>query len=135
MYIQHIRARLTTKTHTAKLAHNKSVTTSYPETQQNELQTCAGDAGAKQVGVLCQAYAGAFGSRKQLTDRREFARNHRPSPQMVDMAPQARASGESGIVISCADPRVPCDKILGFDETIRINIEVISRGNHSNNVL
>jgi hypothetical protein len=37
---------------------------------------------------------------------------------MAQMTPVVRASGQGGIVISCADPRVPCDQILGFDEII-----------------
>ncbi|KAM0709049.1 hypothetical protein Q7P35_003085 [Cladosporium inversicolor] len=55
---------------------------------------------------------------EMLARNRDFARNHQPSPQILKMAPKTRASGEGGIVISCADPRVPCDQILGFDETI-----------------
>jgi len=77
--------------------------------------------------VSCPSYR-ASPSNSLLTIRRDFARNHQPSPRMVNMAPKTRASGEGGIVISCADPRVPCDKILGFDETISINLEALLEG-------
>ena len=75
----------------------------------------------------------------KLTVCREFARTHQPSPHILEMAPKTRASGEGGIVISCADPRVPCDKILGFDDVISIGIfysnlafDAISGDDHSN---
>lgn len=37
---------------------------------------------------------------------------------MQDFAPINRASGKGVIVISCSDPRVPCEKILGFDDEV-----------------
>lgn len=103
------------------------ITTSKSGTWQDELQTRAGDAGAQQVGILCQPHA-----RQWLIVRREFARNHQPSPHILDMAPKTRASGEGGIVISCADPRVPCDQILGFDNVISIELHTILGEHHSN---
>lgn len=37
---------------------------------------------------------------------------------MEERSPKVRASGLGGIVISCADPRVPCEQILGLDKEL-----------------
>jgi hypothetical protein len=126
IYMQHNRALHAMDLNLTRSTESHSTTISEPGTWQDELQTCAGDAGAQQVGILCWPHTGAFRSRKSLTVRRGFARNHQPSPRILDMAPKTRASGEGGIVISCADPRVPCDKILGFDDIISIGTHAVS---------
>lgn len=50
---------------------------------------------------------------------------------MSEQAPIVRASGEGVLVISCVDPRVPVEKILGFDRKLgECLLSMVNRAQH-----
>jgi hypothetical protein len=114
--------RLIPKYRTGDLSHEPQLqTTSNPI--QDGFQTRPRNAGAQPVSPPTHPNNPSTHIPPQnnpLTLPSTFAQTHSPSPTMAQMTPLVRASGQGGIVISCSDPRVPCEQILGFDETISI---------------